>query len=403
MHSPAYLNKERKLAASLRKPHTKLLKRLFGESQAAAQRATGEVEALQDQAARQIEIEAGTAEAQLNLLSLAAKDAERGLRAFQAANRIDRAPRSPDVLKTMFIIMLGLVLEVVFAATALFADGHVDLIPALGFALTFATANVGLGLAIGFTLRFARYRDEAVLLNPFHVVIRWTARIGLVVQLLVTTVMVFAGGRVRVTGGHDGLFSFADVPFAATFNDGLSLVIMVIAALSVALAAAKGFGGFIDPIPGYADHIGTDGDIAENAREVAEDALEEVADLADDAEEGILDAVAEPGTRAKLFEDITRFNNRVTAAQSELAVLAQDEWQRRCFVAGEDLPPPDTVSAALNALLIDPAELGEEAPRLSLEHLRTARTKASARISTAHTGFIARLNAIRSPSIHATS
>ncbi len=402
MHSPAYLKKEDMLAKPLRKQQVKLHKRLFNEQQNAAIRAAGTAEALQDRAVRQMEIEAASVEVQLMQLASAAKDVERGRRGFQAANRIMRPPRTPDVLKTLFIIMIGLVLEVIFAATGLFADGYVDLIPALGFALTFATANIGLGLAIGFTLRFVQYRSEAVLWSPAELTTRWIARIGLAAQAIVAMVMVFAGGRMRITGRHDGLFDFAAVPFGATFNDGLSLVIMIIAALSVALAAAKGFGGFFDPIPGYSDYVGAGGDIADEAQGLVEDALEEVAEIAEEAEEEILDAVAAPEDRVALFEDITRFNGRVVTAKADLAVLSRDEWQRRCFVAGEDLPQPEP-DTALDALLIDPGELGNETAPPSLERLRNARTEANARISAAHTGFTARLSAIRNPSINAAA
>ncbi|MEM1372275.1 MAG: hypothetical protein AAGG72_08645 [Pseudomonadota bacterium] len=391
------LKRQRKLIRSKAKLDRKLFKELFAKHK----RESTAPDALLDQALHRFSILASTAETRLVQQADAVKAAEQVLRGFQAENRITRPLKTPDGLKTVGLLMPTWLLETVFASTGLVADGYIDVVPALGFAVTFSTANVCLGLALGYTLRFVSYRSRAATKSLGDAWTRWSARIGCGALSAISAVMVYAGGRVRVTGGkHDGLFDFSEVPFSATFNDSFSLVIMVVAGLSIAVAALKGYSGFADPIPDYADHAGAGNELVEDAQWLAEDALEEISEIAEDTEDDILDGQPDADVLAKLATEIAAFNAQVDDAIADLAVIAQDEWQRRCYAAGEELPAPELDMSALDAMRIDPDILNDaDVAATPLDRLHSARTEASSRVSTAHTAFLAKVSAFRAPFI----
>lgn len=210
--------------------------------------------------------------------------------------------------------------------------------------------------------------------------------------------MVFTGGRVRVTGGHDAIFDFSTVSFGATFNDGLALVVMVAAALSVALAVAKGFSGFIDPVPGYSAHASAGQTIIGAAEEQVEEGLEGISEIAEGAEDEISDGFADPDKVKTLSEAIMRFNGRVDEDRAQMAVMAEETWQRDCHIAGSAVPKSAVVTPMLDALKLDAAALnGGQASIPTLDRLRAARLSANATIVDAHNAFLAKVSAARAP------
>lgn len=319
----------------------------------ANQNAPEKIAAQQEDAAQGMERIAASTVSALAAHAKAADHANRSLRSFQAENRLTRPLSEPNPLTTMLFLMIGWVIETVFTATGLFADGHVGLIPALGFAVTFATVNIGIGLAAGFALRFVNFRQNAVMWSPGIRWIRWAARGAFGLLLAVAAVMIFAGGRVRVTGGHDAIFDFRSVSFGATFNDGLALVVMVAAALSVALAVAKGFSGFSDPVPGYAAHANAGDAIQDTAEDQVEDALEDIAEIAEETEDDILDGLVDPNTVQSLAEAIVRHNGHLDEDRAWLASFAEECWQRDCHVAGREVPREPLSTPRLDALEIE--------------------------------------------------
>jgi hypothetical protein len=74
--------------------------------------------------------------------------------------------------------------------------------------------------------------------------------------------MIFVGGR-------DGIFDFQVIQFSGTYKDGLAVVIMVTAALSIALVAPKRISGFVHSIPGYTDHVNAAMSVAGEAQDGA--------------------------------------------------------------------------------------------------------------------------------------
>lgn len=211
--------------------------------------------------------------------------------------------------------------------------------------------------------------------------------------------MIFVGGRVRVTGGHEGVFRFSDVPVSATFGDGLALVIMVAAALSFALAAFKGYRGFADPIPGHADHAGwTAADFDELGEEIVEGGLERVDLIYEDAEEAIRAATEPPEDAVELEEDTLRFNAAIDDAKDELRAFAAAAHERRDFVAGEQTPLRDIDLSGFEALRIDIDVVPNSLACAGLlEALAEAHARASAEIATAHAAYVAASKGYRVP------
>lgn len=404
MSDAAYLNEEATRAKRLRKPFVKLNSRLHEMTSGLGQQDPELTKARQEEAGQEMQRIAAMAAATLEHSGNAVQAANRALRGFQAENRLTRPLNEPDTLKTLLLLMIGWLVETIFTATGLFADGHVDLIPALGFAVTFSTVNIGIGLAAGFALRFVNYRQNAVMWTSEIRWIRWAARSAFGLLVLTAMLMIFTGGRVRVTGGHDAIFGFSTVSFGATFNDGLALVVMVAAALSVALSVAKGFSGFADPVPGYSAHASAGQAIIEAAEDQVEESLESIAEIAEDAEDEISDGFADPDKVKTLFEAILRFNGRVDEDRAHMAVIAEETWQRDCHVAGSAVARNPVMTPVLDALELDAAALdGGQATMPNLDRLRAARLEANATIADAHNAFLAKVSAARAPYSPTTS
>lgn len=398
MPDAVILNEEAKCAKRRRKPFNKLDSQRRKVLANANQSTPEKIDAQQEDAAQSIERVVGSTANVLTNMADAAGLANRSLRNFQAENRLTRPVHEPNPLVTALLLMIGWVVETVFTATGLFADGHVGIVPALGFAVTFATVNIGIGLAAGFTLRFVNFRQNAIMWTPGIRWVRWTARGAFGVLLGVAAVMIFTGGRVRVTGGHEAVFDFGSVSFGATFNDGLALVVMVAAALSVAVAVAKGFSGFSDPVPGYAVHAHAGDAILGAAEDHVEDALEDIAEIAEAAEEDILDGLVDPDKVQSLVDTIVRHNGHLDEDRAWLASFAEECWQRDCHVAGREVGREPLRTPRLDALEIDPAELDAVQSAIpDLERLRQARRDANARIAEAHSAFLAEVGATRMP------
>lgn len=373
-------------AAELTLRITEFLRRLSPD---VTQQATGR--AAQAQAA--MSRAAASLETQCADMAEAGRQADKAKRLFQDAHGIVRDPKQPSVLVTLLFLMVGWLVESVFTTVGLYADGHVDLIPAMGFAVTFSTVNVGLGLAAGYCTRYFGYRTLSHTHHAAHWGIRLASVMGYILTVLVGFVMVFVGGRVRVTGGHEAIFDFPEVSFAATFDDGLALVIMVAAALSFAVAVAKGRSGFADRMAGYGDHAGRLAHgLDDEAAALAHAAQDHIDALLDEAEDNILDLMDAPDNSEDLLSAVYHFNARVLNAKDDLRVQAHTAWERACFIDGTALPYPKLNLEAFDDVLIDPGLLtNTEPPSPDLAALRQAHADASARITAAFAAYMARV------------
>jgi hypothetical protein len=316
---------------------------------------------------------------------------DRAKRDFQAKHNISRDVKRPNALATILIIVIGFLFECVFTTTSLFSDGHMDLVLAMGFAATFSCVNVALGLAAGACLRFVAYRNGSILQEPGYATIRWIARCGFAMIVLVNLAMIFVGGRVRVTGGHDDIFNFADVSFAATFADGLALVIMVAAALSCGVAMWKAYGGFTDPIPGYgvfADAF--DGMFGDEAEFMVATTQDHLASVSEAAGERIEDSWMEVEEQAGVFADLLTYNGEVQDAKREAQVFAIAELERERFVQGDATAPSAINLDAFDGLEIDPDTLSFAASKQHiLDSLRANQDQASAKVMAAYAAYTA--------------
>lgn len=349
-------------------------------------------------AANRMRAIATDAETRLANLAAAAREADQTKRSFQAQHGIVRDLKRPNALVATFLVMLGWLIESVFTATGLFADGHVDLIPAMGFAVTFSTANVGLGLAAGFCLRYLSYRGLHSSTSSTYLYIRGFAAAGLILLVALILLMIFVGGRVRVTGGHDGIFDFSEATFAATFGDGLALVIMVSAGLSFAISVFKGFCGFADPIPGYADHSGREiAGIDDAAYDLASEAEDQISDIRDDIEDEVFELIEGEQDEIELLEDVLAFNVDVLNAKDAVRVFAHTEWESRSFIEGKSIPRSVLNMDALDALLIDADAVmsGPVRPEI-LDSVREAHAEATGRIWTAYAAYQAEIRRVHS-------
>lgn len=315
-------------------------------------------------------------------------------RLFRHDLGITRDLKRPDPFATTALVALGWTVETIFTAISLFADGHVDLIPALGFGMTFSSVNIGLGLGAGYIARFLNYRKTSLTQQSGDQLVRRLALGGVAGFSLAHLLMVFAGGRTRVLGGHEAIFSFSEVSFAATFRDGLALVIMVSAVLSFLIAAAKGYSGLADPIPGYADHVGSSSDeIFEQAELIVDEALGALEETGDGTIDELEELATQPEGLEDLRADIAAFNARVDAEKDKIRVLALQEWEKRCIVAGEDVRRPRLDLSAFDGLKLDLDSQASAAPRPDLiDTLRQAQVEATSAIQTAFAAFAAAIH-----------
>lgn len=330
-------------------------------------------------------------------LGHSAHDARFGLRKFMSELQVYRPLHAPNILVTMLILMVGTIFESAFSTASLYSDGRMDLIPAMGFALTFAILTTVLGLAAGAVLRFVGYRSKVRKQTSEFRFIRWTARFGFVLVVAVTALMIFVGGRVRVTGGTSDIFNFVDVGLSATFNDGMALVIMVAAALSFALATSSGYQGFCDSLPGFNAHAGKSdeaysSDVAWNVATF----IDVVDGVIEEAEETLASVQQDPDAIQELREDILSFTATIESTKADIVASALSDWEEHCFATGVEAPKPEVDLMPLDALLIDVGRLPDAAPPEGLmEELLKAQAEAHAKVLAAQAEFTSSLQRFR--------
>lgn len=355
-----------------------------------------EVRAQVVRAALSMDLAEETATNALQSLADAANKAGQTLRWAQTELGVFRPLKKPDILASTALVTTGWLIETIFSTVSLFADGHLDLIPAMGFGATFSSVTVGLGIAAGGCLRYVGYRKKSPVQRSEYKFKRRLACFGFGAITSVEALMLLVGARVRVTGGHSDLFDFSDVGFFSTFGDGLALIIVVSAALSYAISILKGHSGFAD-IPDYADYADVDNqDFDDNAREIIEIAFDEIDRISEDAELAISEALDPEQDKDSLVEKIVRFNAAVENAKNELRAFAQYEWEQACYIAGEEVPKPKLSLSEFNKLLINPTIIEDIRPCQHLfDDLQHAQAEASAKVMTAHADYVASVQSVR--------
>lgn len=398
MMSASILAKKNERLASLRTVKAELDVQIIELNRLDAPEKATQAASRQQSAVRLMQMIATNVSNRLAALADTAHEADQGKRRFQVETGIFRDLKRPDALMSSFLVMLGWLVETIFTTVSLFADGHHDLILAMGFAATFSTVNVGLGLCAGACLRYVGYRADSPVERPKEVRISKIALAGFLSVLVVDAVMIFVGGRVRVSGNHHSIFDFSEVSLGATFGDGLALIVMVAAALSFAISAYKGYQGFTDPDPDYADYAGrTAAESNEDAEDIVQSALDQIEDIFEDAESPVLDDQEARDDQLALAEDVLRFNADVEDAKGELEVFAQAEWNRQSFIEGTEVERPYLDIRDFETLLIDPDTVClPPAPQdIPLDPLRQAHVEATASITTAFAEYMSAVQGFR--------
>lgn len=250
-------------------------------------------------------------------------------RLVQSANSTFRVPADVDPLNTVMIAGGFTLLEGALTGALLVANGRLDVPTGLALGSALALTSTILGLVIGFLpLRYINYVDpahapglsEETGLRAGVRVVRGASAIGLVAGFGAAATLLFSGARLRATGGQT-VFNFSETGLFQTFDDALSLTLIVIGACSLTLAIKKGRDGIADPVPGLAeayarvDMSAQGEDIADDFCEAIEDACE---DVLDNAREALEDARRGPQDQMELLSrvagEIDVHNAKVSAA-----------------------------------------------------------------------------------------
>ncbi len=127
-------------------------------------------------------------------------------------------------------------------ATTMIAEGRMDVVAGIGYGMIFACINVIVGMVAGyFCLRYVGLRLNSPAPETGDSLKRFAAKAGFAFFILTLIVLIFSAARVRTLGGHEHIFTFTEVSFLATFNDGLAIIIIVIGLVSSLIAIWKGY------------------------------------------------------------------------------------------------------------------------------------------------------------------
>lgn len=350
-------NHKQKLLSELNHAHASLRVAIDAFKRADGGKNIKRHRAVAQRAVLQLKNVAARTKAELEQMADATLNAETEKRHFQSGNDIYRPIQKPSLFVTSALLSIGWTLETAFTAISLFADGHMGLVPSMAFASVFASVNVGLGLACGFGIRYWGGRISSSKQSSSQRLRSKLARWGVGAAAAIHGLMNFAAGRVRVTGGHDDIFNFADVGLFETFGDGLALIIMVAAALSFIVATFKGYSGLYDPEPEYQLYAEKGAGISENVQDRVDDALKDLEDILADAEDELEEISKEHIAFEELPTQIADFNADVQDAILKHTTFVSREQEKSAFVHGFDTRPLELDFGAFDAL------------RINLEHL----------------------------------
>ncbi|WP_022694711.1 hypothetical protein [Ponticaulis koreensis] len=332
------------------------------------------------------------------------------LRFLQWSHNAARPAKLPDPLDTIFVAMVFVLLEGGMTSMMMISEGKMDVMAGIGYGLIFAAVNVIVGIVGGFfCLRYVNYKLGAPNPEPKDKRTRLIARVGYIIVLSVLAILVFAAARVRSLGSHEHIFSFDEIGFISTFNDGIAVIIIVIGTVSSILAIWKGYSGLSDPVPGLSNArrhaetlINEDGMMALDA--LADSMSETVEDALESAEEDLKLARKAISTRTKalihLTDIVKRHNMSIEDALGRLRVFAHQHSSmihrvKRSAVPEDvflDETPFNTLNISPDILSSDEGEASlAEANKLQsvMAELLNALGEALAKIELARTEFLA--------------
>lgn len=332
------------------------------------------------------------------------------LRFLQWSHNAARPAKLPDPLDTIFVAMVFVLLEGGMTSMMMISEGKMDVMAGIGYGLIFASVNVIVGIVGGFfCLRYVNYKLSAPNPEPQDKRTRLIARVGYSIVLSVLAILVFCAARVRSLGSHEHIFSFDEIGFMSTFNDGIAVIIIVIGAVSSILAIWKGYSGLSDPVPGLSSArrhaetlINEDGMIALDA--LADSMSEIVEDALESAEDDLKLAKKAISTRTKsllhLTDTVKRHNTSIEDARAKLQVFAHQHSSMIHRVKRSEAPVSVSFDESVfNAMSISPDVLSSFETQTSqsevnklqsdMAELLNALGDALAKIELARTEFLA--------------
>jgi hypothetical protein len=319
-----------------------------------------------------------TASAAIVSFQSIAEEAERMgqfLRSLQFQWSDFRAVTPKDPLDVAIQGAAFVTLEGFAAAFLMTADGQTGIFGGLGYGFSFAAATVLTGLSGGFWGRLAFFQKDAQIRT---VSARNMRRKGLTLfygHALAALMSIFVSARIRAIGDHKGIFDFSKVTLADTFNDGISLILVIFGLISFLTAAYKGAKGLSDIRWGFSEayHASRDGLAVqvEKLCNAAEDRIdgvvyplvERLSEALDRSQEAI-ESLA--GLQAKYRDAVRAHNDAIDQSVDQL----RSSYQRRRNAAHhinpgslrfEGLPELDGLTALKLPLPggSDPSALGE--------------------------------------------
>lgn len=177
---------------------------------------------------------------------------------------------------------------------------------------------------------------------------KWS-RIALGLSVFANLMLLWTAMRVRALGSHHGIFSFDEVGFFSTFNDGLSIAVLILGVLGAIFGYFKGYCGISDPIPGYTKARGDVEDhILNEVYDAADTTEDDILDWVDDAEDLAEDAIEDRDTasakRASLMEEYSAacdaHNDTILRDITKLETARERMKATRHAIARRDLPEP---------------------------------------------------------------
>lgn len=224
----------------------------------------------------------------------------RDLRLLRSNDGIKRlVPYQYDLLAFMGKFVGFTVVEGIAAGFIIGIGGSMAPFEAFAYGLVFAAALNMVGVAAGFFgWRYIPYRQFARTPVPTDALIRNAAKYWFYACLVIGVYIILIGVRVRATGGHTDIFDFQSTPLLASFSNGLSNLVVVIALLGFVASIYEGVNGILDrPDFNRRYEQATDG-INGQAFDVASDQIEAVESLVDETLERLEDARQDATERA---------------------------------------------------------------------------------------------------------
>ena len=331
------------------------------------------------------------------------------LRYEQVRKGVLRHIREPNIAASIFLIMAFWLAEGCITGAMMTLEGKMLVFAGFTYGLIFAGINVLVGLLTGFlALRPAiagLQRPDKHGLDYLGLFVSWA---GVAIGICALAVLIFSAARVRALGGHHEIFSFEHVSLLGTFNDAITLMIVVLGIASSLISIREGFSGFTDPVPGLSEAAKSASErINDQVDEGTEAALDQIADQVDDLIEEAEDALEDSKKEIAAYEkavlsanqSIRELNAFIDRARREVMLQFETrqglEEQITLRAPPDHLRPSEDLFEELKLAELSIPATGNTDPPEARElqtligRLRAERAKTEADIEAKRSGFFA--------------